>query len=212
MAQFSKGVLGGFSGKVGTVIGSNWKGIDCIRSLPAKKKNRQFSQKQLEQQAKFAIVTQFLSSFNTLLMESFQRPVKGMTNINDSVSDVLKRSITGNYPNYSIAFEQVLLTQGRLPNVNNPAATAGTTGKINFTWTDNQGIGKATGDDQSLLIVYCQELDTVVYRKSGSRDVGTDVIDVSLFSGKQVHTWIAFLSADGKDLSNSLHTGMVTVV
>jgi hypothetical protein len=32
MASFQKGILGGFSGKVGTVVGGNWKGIDYMRS------------------------------------------------------------------------------------------------------------------------------------------------------------------------------------
>lgn len=33
MAQIKKGILGGFSGKVGTVVGANWRGKDIIRSL-----------------------------------------------------------------------------------------------------------------------------------------------------------------------------------
>ena len=34
MAEIKKGILGGFSGKVGTVVGVNWRGKDIIRSLP----------------------------------------------------------------------------------------------------------------------------------------------------------------------------------
>ncbi|HET6556446.1 MAG TPA: DUF6266 family protein [Prolixibacteraceae bacterium] len=33
MATFVNGILGGFSGKVGTVIGACWKGIDYMRGL-----------------------------------------------------------------------------------------------------------------------------------------------------------------------------------
>jgi len=32
MAKIEHGILGGFSGKVGTVIGGTWKGIDFMRS------------------------------------------------------------------------------------------------------------------------------------------------------------------------------------
>ena len=39
MGTISKGILGGFSGKVGTVIGGNWKGIDYMRSIPASVSN-----------------------------------------------------------------------------------------------------------------------------------------------------------------------------
>ena len=36
MGTVKKGILGDFSGKVGSVVGSNWKGIGYIRSLPKK--------------------------------------------------------------------------------------------------------------------------------------------------------------------------------
>ena len=39
MGTISKGILGGFSGKVGTVIGGNWKGIDYMRSKAASVSN-----------------------------------------------------------------------------------------------------------------------------------------------------------------------------
>ena len=32
MARFKRGILGGFTGKVGTVIGSKWKGINTMRA------------------------------------------------------------------------------------------------------------------------------------------------------------------------------------
>ena len=50
MGTISKGILGGFSGTVGTVIGGSWKGIDYMRSQPSKRSGN-FSQAQLEQQA-----------------------------------------------------------------------------------------------------------------------------------------------------------------
>ena len=34
MGTIKKGILGGFSGKVGNVIGSSWKGISYMRSMP----------------------------------------------------------------------------------------------------------------------------------------------------------------------------------
>jgi len=35
MGKINQGILGGFSGKVGNVIGGNWKGIDYMRVKPA---------------------------------------------------------------------------------------------------------------------------------------------------------------------------------
>jgi hypothetical protein len=39
MGTIKQGILGGFSGKVGTVIGASWKGINYMRSIPQHVKN-----------------------------------------------------------------------------------------------------------------------------------------------------------------------------
>lgn len=39
MAKIKKGILGGFSGKVETVVGVNWRGKDIISSLPKNRKD-----------------------------------------------------------------------------------------------------------------------------------------------------------------------------
>jgi hypothetical protein len=36
MAMYSKGANGAFSGKVGSIIGSNWPSIDYLKGLPKK--------------------------------------------------------------------------------------------------------------------------------------------------------------------------------
>ena len=40
MAEIKKGILGGFSGKVGTVVGVNWRGRDIIKKKKKKSKRR----------------------------------------------------------------------------------------------------------------------------------------------------------------------------
>jgi hypothetical protein len=43
MGKISKGILGGFSGKIGNVVGATWKGIDYMRIMPASVANPQDS-------------------------------------------------------------------------------------------------------------------------------------------------------------------------
>lgn len=59
MARITKGILGGFSGKVGTVVGASWRGQDIIRSMP-KPSSRKATGKQMLQQLKFKLVIGFL--------------------------------------------------------------------------------------------------------------------------------------------------------
>jgi hypothetical protein len=52
-----------------------------------------------------------------------------------------------------------------------------------------------------------------VYTLNGpNRSSGQAMLDVSQFSGKNVETWLGFISADGKEIANSLYTGQVAVL
>ena len=60
MGTYSKGILGSFTGKVGTVIGSSWNGIDYMRSLP-RPSSKAPTALQLAQREKFGLVTKFVA-------------------------------------------------------------------------------------------------------------------------------------------------------
>ena len=60
MGKFRNGILGGFQGKVGTVIGSTWRGEDIMRALPKKVAKRP-TELQLLQRIKFKAVSEFLN-------------------------------------------------------------------------------------------------------------------------------------------------------
>lgn len=208
MGRITQGILGGFSGTVGTVIGGNWKGIDYMRSMPNKKAGSS-TQAQLEQQAKFALMIKFISSMNGLLMDTFRNYAIKMTGQNSALSYNLKNAITGVYPAYSIDFTKVLVSRGDLPNALAPAA-AKSSNNIAFTWTDNSGTGKAKPTDNTVLVVYCFDLNQTIYTigTSTRADNGED-FDCSNFAGKKVQTYIGFISADNKEIANSIYTGEI---
>ncbi len=212
MGKFSKGILGHFSGTVGTVVGSTWRGIGYMRSK-ANKKTGAATQGQLEQQLKFSLMIKFLQTLKGLLEITYQNYAVNMTGSNSALSFNLKNAITGVYPAFAIDYSIALLSRGDLPNATGPAASAGAAGKVNFTWTNNAGTGKAADTDVAVLIVYCPDKALSIYTTNGAaRNAGTDLFDVTAFSGKTVQTWLAFISADGNEISNSVFTGQVNVV
>ena len=85
MGKITKGILGGFNGTVGTVIGGSWKGIEYMRSRPAKRSTN-FSQAQLEQQAKFATVINFLNTMVGLIRITYRDFAVKMTTFNNAMS------------------------------------------------------------------------------------------------------------------------------
>jgi hypothetical protein len=212
MGTINKGILGGFSGTVGTVIGGSWKGIDYMRSQPARRSGT-LTPAQVDQRIKFGLVIKFVQSFAGLVMISFRNYAVKMTGTNNAVSYILKNAITGTAPNFTIDYSLVLVSRGDLPNVNNPQAAPGAQpGEVTFTWTNNAGVGKAKPDDKALLLVYCPETSQSIYTTgSALRSAQTEILDVSMFSGKVVETYVGFMSADGKDIASSIYTGPVTV-
>jgi hypothetical protein len=66
MGKMNNGILDDFSGTIGKVVGSNWRGVSYMRAK-SKKRTGALSDAQLEQQAKFAIAGKFCQSMNDLL-------------------------------------------------------------------------------------------------------------------------------------------------
>ena len=67
-------------------------------------------------------------------------------------------------------------------------------------------------DDKVILVAYCEELNQTAYHADIIRGAETGSLNVSGFSGKQVHTWISCISQDGKTLASSVYTGEVAVL
>ncbi len=62
MGKIKKGILGGFSGKVGNVVGANWIGIDYMRAMPASVANPKTASQE-EVRDGFKTCTRFLLQF-----------------------------------------------------------------------------------------------------------------------------------------------------
>lgn len=82
MAEIEQGILGGVRGKVGTVVGTTWRGKNVIRAKP-RKSRKQASDKQVEQRMKFKAVANFLSRLFALTSKYFgqYQGVKSRTNL-----------------------------------------------------------------------------------------------------------------------------------
>ncbi|QZT36578.1 DUF6266 family protein [Halosquirtibacter xylanolyticus] len=85
MSTFKKGILGGFSGKVGSVVGSTWKGINVMRSLPAHVK-KSSSVKLLEHRARFGAAGSFFSRAGALVRKGLYPEAIKQTSHNVAMS------------------------------------------------------------------------------------------------------------------------------
>ena len=211
MGKLLNGINGPFSGKVGTVVGTTWRGIPVIRSKPTPRKGG-FSPLELQQQAKFSLMNKFLRPLNALLSETFKPVAVQMTGFNKAFSFNVKNAITGLHPGLAVDYPMVLLGRGDLPNAASPTAASSLEGKLDFTWTDNSGKGKTLATDKAFVAAYNEELNKWKFSLDAAvRSAGSCSLDATEFKGKGAHTYIGFISADGKDVTDSLYTGLVNL-
>lgn len=212
MGKINQGILGGFSGKVGNVIGGNWKGIDYMRVKPASVHNPR-TEGQMDQRTRFAQVLQFLQPMKDFIKVGYKNYAIKMTQFNSAMSYILKNAVIGSFPNYTIDYANALISRGSLAGALNGSATSSTAGAVEFTWYDNSNEGNAQATDKALILAYNKTKGEAVFVTDGAlRTAGTQTLTVpDDFSGDAVECFIAFISADGLSVSNSKYVGSITV-
>lgn len=211
MGTYKKGILGSFSGKVGTVVGSSWNGIDYMRSLP-KPSSKSPTDLQMLQRAKMGMATGFLQPISALINIGYKSLANRQTAFNVATSQLLSEAITGVYPDLMIDYPKVLISKGNLTGPWGPAATSAA-GKVNVTWQDNSASGTAKATDKAMLLVYNPVKSQYVFTTEGDdRSSLADSLDLpGDFVGDTVHVWIAFISTDKKTVSTSLYISEVVI-
>ena len=208
MATLSKGILGGFSGKVGPVVGANWRGMDIIRSRP-KSSKRNPTEKQLEQQLKFKLAISFLQPIKNIQSRFFGSGSGVKSRVNMAVSYTISTAIQMVAGLPELIFNKVLITRGELTSFRNPELTTQPGGVLHLEWEDNSTQGDAAPTDQVSIVCYCAELNNwEIYEGIVMRsDLMADVTLPAYCLGKTMEVY-AFLNNEKQTAaSTSLYLG-----
>lgn len=211
MGKISQGILGGLSGKVGNVVGGNWKGIDYIRIKPSSVANPR-TEGQVNQRTKFATTLSFLQANKAFIKIGYKSFANKRTEFNAAMSYILNNAITGTAPNFVIDYANALISRGSLSGVLNAATDLTTAGEASFSWGDNSAEGNANATDKAMVLVYNPSKKESIYTLTGAdRTVGTQTISLpNTYSGDNVELFMAFVSEDGSQVSNSIYLGSGT--
>ncbi len=212
MGTYRKGILGSFSGKVGTVVGSSWNGIDYMRSLP-RPSSKAPTDLQMIQRAKLGLATGFLQPISALVNIGYKSLAVKKTGFNVATAQVISEAISGVYPDLQIDYPNVLISKGNLTGPWN-AAVSSAAGDVVLTWDDNSTSGNAKPTDKAVVLVYNPLQSQFVYSTDGdARSGGTDSLTLPAnFAGDVVEVWMAFIAADKKTISTSVYAGQVTIL
>ena len=210
MATYRNGILGSFSGTVGSVVFTTWKGIPVIRSKPIRK-NSTPSVFQEQQRARFKLISVFLKPLKELLKQTFGQSAVGMSWFNKALSEN-KSSITGNYPDIVIDYPKIVLSKGRLPLGEPPSISSPETGKLLLTWKIGDGIDKDLTAGSAFIAAYQEELNRwIIGQYAINEGITSCILEVEPFASKAVQTYIGFISKNNLKKSESRYMGLVNV-
>lgn len=211
MAKLKNGILGAISGTLGPVVGATWKGVHYVRMRPKKKKTkRPRTPAQLANEQRFKFIQQWLVPFYPFIMVGFKNKAVDRTEINAAYAANHKTVFSGLWPDLSIDYSKVLLSDGTLPGLHSPVLSRIDTDTVKLDWK-NLPSYQAAYDDQLMLVLYCPELQMADGFIGGiKRNALTCTFQfVKELEGKMLEVYVGVTSSDRKRIATSIYLGKI---
>ena len=206
MAIIKKGILGGFKGKAGAVVGYEMYGQDCMRGLP--KLRTTFTPSEINNTSKFGLVQDTLSAILGFVKVGFRNYYTKTGGIRGAISYNRKHAVKDDENGFYIDPNEFVVAGGNLPGAVNPQFTLETPGSIKFTWDTSIPNGADELDQVMLLAIDLSsqqasysEIDE--FRKKGEATLSLD----GGLQNKLVDVYIAFVAKDRSRQSTSQYLG-----
>jgi hypothetical protein len=203
MGVIKRGILGGFQNKVGNIVGSSWKGIDTIKSLPISVANPRTAA-QIAQRGAFTGVidlgSAMLTEFIKPLWDRFAQKMSGY-------NAFVKANIACWTGTVFTGYTDFLLSRGSLTGFVSLTAVADASNQaITVEWTDNSGTGSAQALDEVYVVAY-NVTQAIWYTTSdtSTREAATIEVqfEVPIVTGNVLKIYIAARRSDGTMVSTS---------
>lgn len=212
MGTYEQGILGALSGTVGPVVGANFRGKNVMRSKP-KKSNKIPTSGQLEQRAKFASVTHFLTPANVILSEYFGMPSGAQSRYNLAMSYHLQEAVAFNGTEANIIYDKALFSKGQLLGLQNISGFVTAGSVLQLSWTDNS-YGNAKETDVVKIVIYLASAGFYEFflNVATRSDANASIQLPQYLSGSEIQCWAFLASADSKLKSTSQYLGEIVVL
>ena len=211
MARIKNGANGAFSGKVGSVVGSNWRDVDYVRGI-AKRSSKKPTNKQSEARRNFGLLAEFLGSLRTVIDQGFK-------NQDTRKATALNLAIQANYPVFEDLeadslpdYAQVILSKGKL--VGKPAGctlSASEEGAMRITWDMYGHSALERGVDQATIVLYCPSLKASMVLKDQylRQDLQAEIDLPESWADQSVCVYMFMTSMEDRN-SDSVFVGFFT--
>ncbi len=219
MGKYRQGIHGDFSGRVGNIVGSSWKGRSVMKIRPARVNNPR-TEAQQKNRGRFALMGQFLSTQSRLVKIGWKPAAQNTTAFNEAMRYNLGVAIAGEYPDQFIDFSKVQLSSGQLPVPTNLQAVAASALSFNLSWENNSNLELA-GDNDLLMIGIYDAASGEGYTVSGGFTRQQELALVTVpdnWSGRTLEVFVFMVSTLGigtlntsEFVSPTVHAGNVVL-
>jgi hypothetical protein len=203
MAIIERGILGGFSNKIGNVVGSSWKGIAIMKSLPLSVANPRTAA-QVNQRNKFSGCVAFASS----ILGSTIKPLWDRFAQKQSGYNAFIQRNVATFENDGTLTDSsaMVLGEGKLGFVAELIAGAtNPTGTVQCIIQRVQSSAFDQATDQYYITVFNQTTQKIIY-SGESGTVGEsfyNVLTTGFSSNDIIDVWINRRSLDGTQVGNT---------
>ncbi|MFP5082054.1 DUF6266 family protein [Pedobacter sp. JCM 36344] len=212
MGILKNGLNGPVKGRVGKIVYYELNGQNVSRSIGVIPEN--WTIPQLSVRMKTSISSKLLKHLKAFFNVGFSIEIKGTTQntFNMAVGINSQKMMTGVYPNFNVDFSKLVLSRGLL----NPGAdlqASVTEEVISFTWAATPTMQWPESTDLVMMIAYFPEKERSLVTIGGNaRNTGADQLTLPpSLKGLRAETYIAFVAADRKQVSDSTYLGSLNL-
>jgi hypothetical protein len=161
MAKLKNGLFGTFSGKIGNIIGYEYKGQQCIRQMPAKTK-KQPSQAMAAQQKKFSYAARFIKTLSPLLNSLPDKKNLSCARSTLAQGMIIRDCLLAEGDGYGINYEQVRLCEGKAC----PISVSFGTSQAGISFGCSSSLSNAYLLVEAYVLVWLLEYDTWIWKRA----------------------------------------------
>jgi len=158
-------------------------------------------------------VLAILKPITGFLRVGYKKYAIKQTAFNAAMSYILNNAVTGSSSaDYSVDLAKVLVSRGSLTGALNGVAISAN-GVVTVNWADNSGSGTATATDKALIVILNPTRAESIFDTGGNQRAATteDITVPADWVGESVEVFLGFITADGKEVANSVYLGTVAV-
>lgn len=204
MGKIKRGILGGFVGKVGNVVGSSWKGIETMRALPISVLNPRTTA-QVGNRTRFGSLSTLAAAMLTTIVKPLNdRFASGMSGYNAFTA----RNKTAFTDDGIFVPANLVLSTGKLGDTDITSITHVDATLVQVEW-DATPVGsyQMLTDKAYIAVVGANGVVGGTISGSIERSAGEAYVTIpeGLSDAGELQVYLSFLRADGTIVGNSTH-------